>query len=109
MKALLRRKPAAPTIVPTVPSVKQAQHALWQHGDPLGVEPDDRGREMWAAYACLSKPARTLMAVRHPGFAAAFEMSFEWAGFEELRSIVKRAQDVLDTVDADGYVRAVSR
>lgn len=108
MRSLLRRRTPA-VVVTTTPSVKQAQHALWQHGDPLGLEPDNTGREMWDTYACLPKPARALMAVRHPGFAASFEMSFDWRGFEELRSIVKRAQVALDTVDADGYVRAVYR
>jgi hypothetical protein len=108
VRSLLRRRTPVVT-VPAVPSVKQAQHALWHHGDPLGVEPDNTGREMWDTYACLPDPARALMAVRHPGFVRAFEMSFDWAGFEELRSIVKRAQVALDTVDADGYVRAVYR
>ena len=109
MRALLRRRPAPTVTVPAVPSVKQAQHALWFHGDPLGVEPDDRTKERWGAYTSLPTSARQLMAVRHPGFARSYEMSFDWAGFDELRTIVKRAELVLDGVDSDGYVRAVYR
>ncbi|PPF56056.1 hypothetical protein C5B94_03815 [Clavibacter michiganensis] len=95
--------------VSTVPSVKQAQHALWFHGDPLGVEPDDRTKERWGAYTALPSAARLLIADRHPGFAEAYEMSFDWSRFDELRTIVKRAQLVVDGVDSDGYVRAVYR
>jgi hypothetical protein len=108
LRALLRRRTPA-VVVPTTPSVKQAQHALWHHGDPLGVEPDDRWKTMWDTYKAYPRPARELMAIRHPGFAAAFELSFEYPGIEKLRTLVKRAQLVVDGVDEDGYVRAVYR
>ena len=106
MRALLRRRTPAVT-VPAVPSVKQAQHALWFHGDPLGVEPDDRWKALWNAYKAYPRPARELMAVKHPGLAAAFELSFEWPGIDKLRTIVKQAQLALDGLDTDGYVREV--